>query len=72
MIDENVPAPPAGRDGWFTSSYSNATGSCVEVKFARDAIMVRDSKDKRVDRPIMAIGGAGWRAFLDAVTGPES
>jgi hypothetical protein len=59
-------------DRWFTSSYSDAGGSCVEVKFTRSAIMVRDSKDKRVDRPIMAVGSAGWRAFLDAVTGPES
>lgn len=69
MSDENVPAASASRGGWFTSSYSNATGSCVEVKFSRNAILVRDSKDGRVDRPIIAVGSAGWRAFLDAVTG---
>lgn len=72
MTDRNAPASSADRDGWFTSSYTNAGGSCVEVKFAGDAILVRDSKDRRADRPIMAVGTAGWRAFLDTVVRPES
>lgn len=72
MSDKNVPAASTGRGGWFTSSYSNATGSCVEVKFSRNAILVRDSKDRRVGQPIIAVGAAGWRAFIAAVTRPDS
>jgi hypothetical protein len=68
MSDKSVPASPDSRDGWFTSSYTNGGGSCVEVKFGRDAILLRDSKDRRADRPIIAVGSAAWRTFLDAVT----
>jgi len=33
--------------GWFTSSFTNGTGSCVEVKFDHSAVLVRDTKNRR-------------------------
>lgn len=32
-----------------------------------DTTLVRDSKDKRGERPVLSIGVAQWRSFLDAV-----
>lgn len=54
-------------NGWFKSSYSNAAGACVEIKFDEGAVLVRDSKDKRTGQPILSIAAAEWRSFLTAV-----
>jgi Domain of unknown function (DUF397) len=67
LIGENVPVSTQDRDGWFTSSYTNATGSCVEVKLGLDAVLVRDSKDRRAVRPIIAVPSASWVSFLDNI-----
>lgn len=49
---------------WFVSSYSGDYGTCVQVKFAGPgAILVRDSKDRRNDSPVIAIPSRGW-SFL--------
>ena len=72
MTEKTFPAAEDNRDGWFTSSYTNPAGSCVEVKFVRDGILVRDSKDIRADRPIISVGSANWRAFRETVIRPES
>jgi hypothetical protein len=53
---------------WFKSSHSSADGSCIEVKFDDGMIMVRDSKDKRTDQPMLSIATPEWHAFLTAVT----
>ncbi|MGM1062931.1 DUF397 domain-containing protein [Saccharothrix sp. Mg75] len=50
--------PPA--HGWFKSSYSSASGSCVEVRFDGRATHVRDSKNRR---PAIRLD-SGWSAFL--------
>jgi hypothetical protein len=67
---KSISASSNGRGEWFTSSYTNGTGSCVEVKFSYSATLVRDSKDGRDDRPIISVGAEGWRSFLDTVVHP--
>jgi hypothetical protein len=58
------------RDGWFKSSYSNAGGSCVETLLSSGAALVRDSKDRRADQPIIEFSPTAWTSFLNIVT-PE-
>lgn len=56
-------------DGWFVSSFTNGSGSCVQVKFAGPgSIMVRDSKDLRAAPPIMSMPSEGWACMLDHIT----
>lgn len=64
------------RVGWFTSSYSNAVGACVEVKFDTGAVLVRDTKylrnpanDPAVE-PIIALPAIKWKGFLEKVLDP--
>lgn len=68
MIVTNV-STPTNEEGWFKSSRSNAMGSCVEIKFAVGAILVRDSKDRRIGQPIVGISSPGWSSFLSSITG---
>ncbi|MEV4058455.1 DUF397 domain-containing protein [Amycolatopsis sp. NPDC049688] len=69
-MDKKIePVATSRQDNWFKSSYSNATGSCVEVNFIRDSILIRDSKDQRPDSPNIGVGTAQWAAFLDVVQG---
>ena len=65
----DVSAEMADRGGWFKSSYSNSAGSCVEVKLTDHGLLMRDGKDQRVDQPMLSIGKAQWRSFLDTVVG---
>ncbi|MEU2037859.1 DUF397 domain-containing protein [Nocardia niwae] len=61
------------RTGWFTSTRSNNGNQCVEVRFAGDAVLIRDSKFRRnpanrpAEEPVITVTGAEWTAFLDAV-----
>ena len=57
---------------WIKSSYSNPSGSCVEVKFDDGSILVRDSKDRRVGQPILSIPAPQWSSFLAVVTNSET
>ncbi|MGW6878018.1 DUF397 domain-containing protein [Streptomyces xanthophaeus] len=54
---------------WFTSSYSNNGGQCVEVATnlvaARGVVPVRDSK--RDDSPVLGFTAAAFAAFVDGV-----
>ena len=58
--------------GWFKSSYSNAGGSCVETKLTTDATLVRDSKDRRPDSPVIEFSPTAWTSFLDTMTREDS
>lgn len=70
MIDKNGLASTDDRGGWLKSSYSNsAAQSCVEIKCGRDAVFVRDSKDRRAGQPIIGLPAGGWNLFLNAITG---
>lgn len=69
MTSSIFPGPETVRTGWIKSSHSNAGGSCVEVKFDDDGvILVRDSKDKRIGQPILTVAVPTWRSFLATVT----
>jgi uncharacterized protein DUF397 len=51
---------------WRTSSYSGSGGGqCVEAGAVRDAILVRDTKDR--GGPVLAFGQQAWRAFAARV-----
>ncbi|WP_189175642.1 DUF397 domain-containing protein [Streptomyces lasiicapitis] len=60
MADEYL---PAGR--WFTSSYSTATGECVEVAHPNGAVWVRDSNHRGEGH--MNVTPSAWRAFVRGV-----
>ena len=55
------------RSGWTKSSHSANGASCVEVKFARGVVLVRDSKDKRSDQPLVSVSAHAWHLLLDAI-----
>lgn len=52
---------------WFTSSYSNNGGQCVEVATNLAAphgtVPVRDSKDPH--GPVLTFTPAAWQAFVE-------
>ncbi|WP_327305138.1 DUF397 domain-containing protein [Streptomyces sp. NBC_01298] len=54
---------------WFTSSYSDNGGACVEVATnlvgARGIVPVRDSK--LADSPVLDVPAAAFAAFVDGV-----
>ncbi|MFG2748689.1 DUF397 domain-containing protein [Streptomyces xanthophaeus] len=54
---------------WFTSSYSDNGGQCVEVATnlvaSRGVVPVRDSK--RDDSPVLGFTAAAFAAFVDGV-----
>ena len=54
---------------WFTSSYSNNGGDCVEVaanlSASRGVVPVRDSK--AAEGPVITFGAAAFSAFVGAV-----
>jgi len=68
LINENVTVAILDRV-WHKSSYSNPSGSCVEVSMTLDAVLVRDSKDRPVGHPVIGIPADGWATFLRSVTG---
>jgi len=70
LTTEITSTADCNRNGWFTSSYSNAGGSCVETWLKPGVALVRDSKDRRTDSPVIAFPPATWTAFLNFVT-PE-
>ncbi|MEV6547538.1 DUF397 domain-containing protein [Streptomyces sp. NPDC051597] len=54
---------------WFTSSYSNNGGQCVEVAHtvaaARGVVPVRDSK--RPDGPVLDLRAEAYSSFVSGV-----
>ncbi|MGH3566590.1 MAG: DUF397 domain-containing protein [Pseudonocardia sp.] len=72
----------ARRIGWFKSSFSNGSGTCVEVRFHDALVSIRDSKHPRQqandpgNEPIITVTTEEWTAFLDeldghAIAGPD-
>jgi hypothetical protein len=59
---------PGTRAGWFKSSFSASNSSCVEVRFDRAAVQVRDSKDV-LPGPLLKFGTPSWAAFLRDLRG---
>ncbi|WP_374984921.1 DUF397 domain-containing protein [Streptomyces fradiae] len=55
---------PPGEPHWFKSSYSSGEGGeCIEVRFAPDAVLVRDSK--QATGPMLGVDADAWSAFLE-------
>ncbi|NUV72023.1 MULTISPECIES: DUF397 domain-containing protein [unclassified Streptomyces] len=56
---------------WFTSSYSNNGGNCIEVAAnlatTRGIVPVRDSKS--MDSPVVAVPATAFAAFVAGVRG---
>lgn len=55
--------PSATARGWFKSSFSTASGDCVEVRFDADVVQVRDTKDQG-SGPVVTVDAAVWDDFL--------
>lgn len=62
MMTTGAAVPP-----WFTSSFSNGSGACVEVRFRGAHVDVRDSKDRT--GPVLSVEAAQWAAFLGGAPG---
>ncbi|MFC7266730.1 DUF397 domain-containing protein [Streptomyces lutosisoli] len=52
-------------DAWRKSSRSTSGANCIEVKYAFDYILVRDSKITR--RPNLLFSRASWELFCRSV-----
>jgi predicted secreted Zn-dependent protease len=60
----------SGELNWFTSSYSNGEGSCVEFAATPEGTAkVRDTKDRGVG--MHSFTKAGWSTFLQGVKAGE-
>jgi Domain of unknown function (DUF397) len=66
MCDMRKPEA-ADRPSWFKSRSSGASGqgACVEVAWAADGVMVRDSKDR--SGPVLLVAGECWDRFVEEV-----
>jgi hypothetical protein len=70
-----APAPHIPHTGWFKSSFTDNANACVEVCYAGDRVLIRDSKYLRDPanaperQPIITITSAQWAGFLGELTG---
>ncbi|MBF6439275.1 DUF397 domain-containing protein [Nocardia cyriacigeorgica] len=61
---------------WFKSSFSGSEHTCVEVRFAGDSVLIRDSKylgepgNDPARQPVIEVPVERWKAFLEAATDP--
>jgi hypothetical protein len=55
---------------WFTSSFTNGSGACVEVQFRdQGQVAVRDTKDR--SGPELLFTAREWDAFVRGAKGGE-
>lgn len=64
MTHDAVPIGSSCRDDWRKSSFSNASGSCVEVQFRGAVVALKDSKEPQDERRTLRVGADEWRSFL--------
>lgn len=57
--------------GWFTSSYSNNGGTCVQVRFVGGQVQVADSKDGGRG-PVITVSGVEWDQFVVAALADDA
>ncbi|MBE3001503.1 DUF397 domain-containing protein [Nocardiopsis sp. HNM0947] len=55
---------------WRTSSYSKASGECVEVADNVGDVLIRDSEQR--EQGHITIPGHGWSMFLTTLKAPNS
>ncbi|MGW1205908.1 DUF397 domain-containing protein [Streptomyces cyaneofuscatus] len=71
MTKPNETEPEAETPRWFTSSYSNNGGQCVEVATNLAAphgiIPVRDSKNATTTGPILTVPATAFITFVAGV-----
>ncbi|CCF65810.1 DUF397 domain-containing protein [Nocardia cyriacigeorgica] len=61
----NIDDSGSARTGWFKSSYSGDSQTCVEVSFTPDSTLVRDSKHPdRSTQPILVFTPSAWTSFV--------
>ncbi|NNH72980.1 DUF397 domain-containing protein [Nocardia uniformis] len=62
------------RDTWFKSSFSKEAGTCVEVRFTGDAVLMRDSKyiGAAQDQPTIMIPIVLWPRILEVALSRSS
>ncbi|MGF6886328.1 hypothetical protein ABIA39_000295 [Nocardia sp. GAS34] len=60
--------------GWYKSSFSGSEHTCVEVRFAPDFVLMRDSKftGPADEQPIVSVPAATWQSVLDLVLSGNS
>lgn len=64
-------ATTGARTGWFKSSFSSPSQSCVEVRFDGAVVLIRDSKFRRdpahdlTQEPIITVTVEQWAVLLD-------
>jgi len=62
-------------DGWFKSSYSSGSCTCVEVRYRNGVVQVRDGKARldpdryAVEPPIITVGLAEWTRLCRRLVG---
>ncbi|MQY20709.1 DUF397 domain-containing protein [Nocardia macrotermitis] len=67
----------SGETSWFKSSFSRDAATCVEVRFTRTTVLIRDSKyfhnpaNPPAAQPIITIPIESWTRFLDLVLGQD-
>nr|MDT0657869.1 DUF397 domain-containing protein [Micromonospora sp. DSM 115978] len=52
---------------WRVSTRTGTEGQCVEARFARPRVEVRDSKDR--SGPVLAFSPDAWAAFVASAGG---
>lgn len=57
------------QQAWYKSSYSNASGACVEVAQLGTCVAARDSKDPA--GPALRFAAGAWTAFIASVANGE-
>jgi hypothetical protein len=72
LTKEPLPSALSSHTGWFKSSYSNASGSCVEARLTSSSALVRDTKDRRMDPSVITFSTTAWSAFVDILTSGDA
>ncbi|WP_017610343.1 DUF397 domain-containing protein [Nocardiopsis xinjiangensis] len=55
---------------WYKSSYSKASGECVEVSGTAAGTLVRDSEQPELGH--LTFPSTGWNTFLSSLKAPHS
>jgi hypothetical protein len=54
---------------WKKSSRCGEAGTCVEVAFSGDVVLIRDAA--RTEGPVLAVSHPAWRALIAGIKADE-